>query len=206
MTDGTATGHPVLAGVTVTCSCQTAPTITNAYGNYSFGSITPGPYSVTFNDNGFVTQVFSSVSVTSGNTTTQNAALAEAGSIGGNVTDATTHAVVANATVTCSCLTGASALSDSSGNYTLANLPPGSGYSVTFSATGYQTKIITGVTVTAKTVTTANAALSEQLGGITGTVTELTHQRRDQWCFCDLYRHAHMHGGDYRAQRYLHDQ
>jgi hypothetical protein len=175
VTDGTATGHPVLAGVTVTCSCQTAPATTNAYGNYSFGNIAAGgPYTLTFNDNGYVTQV-SSVSVTSGNTTTQNAALAEAGSIGGKVTDATTLAAVANATVTCTCLTG-SAFSDSNGNYTLADVPPGSGYAVTFNATGYQTKTITGVSVTAKTVTTENAALSEQLGGITGTVTDsLTH-------------------------------
>ena len=135
----------------------------------------PGSYSLTFNDNGFVTQVVSSASVSAGNTTTQNAALAEAGSISGKVTDASTLAAVANATITCSCLTGGSATSDINGNYTLANVPPGSGYSVTFNATGYQTKIITGVSVTANTVTTENAALSAQLGGITGTVTELTH-------------------------------
>lgn len=55
------------------------------------------------------------------------------GSITGTVTDATTNSPIAGATVSYS---GGSATTDSSGSYTLNDVPPGS-YSVTASASGY---------------------------------------------------------------------
>ena len=172
VTDGTATGHPVLAGVTVACSCQPARDHECLrqllVRQYHSRTVQPP-----FNNNRFVTQVFSSVSVTAGNTTTQNAALVEDGSITGQVTDATSHAAIANATVTCTCQTG-NELTNSSGNYAFTNIAPGTSYTMTFSATGHATTTINNVTVLAGQVTTENAALGPALGGITGTVTDGT--------------------------------
>ena len=60
MTDGTATGHPVLAGVTVTCTCQAGAATTNAYGQLLFANIPPEDCSPSLStNNGDVTQTFS---------------------------------------------------------------------------------------------------------------------------------------------------
>jgi hypothetical protein len=173
VTDGTATGHPVLAGVTVTCTCQTGAVTTNSAGNYVFSGVPPASYSLTFTNSGDVTQTIPSVAVTTGNTTKENAALIEDGSITGQVTDSSTHAAIANATVTCTCQTG-NVLTNSTGNYTFTNIAPATAYTMTFSATGHATTTINNVTVVAGQATTENAALGPALGGITGTVTDAT--------------------------------
>ena len=82
-------------------------------------------------------------------------------------------AAIANATVTCTCQTG-SVLTNSTGNYTFTNIAPGTGYTMTFSATGHATTTINNVTVLAGQATTENAALGPALGGISGTVTDAT--------------------------------
>jgi Carboxypeptidase regulatory-like domain/Phosphoesterase family len=65
-----------LQNATVTCTCNGgATTSSNVSGNYSFPNVAVGTYSVTFSDTGYVTQVTNNVAVTSGNTTTVNAAL-----------------------------------------------------------------------------------------------------------------------------------
>ena len=87
VTDGTAAGHPALAGVSVNCSCQIGNVTTNSTGNYSFSGVAPGSYSLTFTDTGYVTQTMPSVAVTAGNTTPENVGLIEDGGIGGTVTD-----------------------------------------------------------------------------------------------------------------------
>jgi acid phosphatase len=72
-------GGTPLAGVSVTCSCNGgANTTTDGSGteNYTFNSVAVGTnYSLTFSDPGFVTQIVNNVSVTSGNTTTENVAM-----------------------------------------------------------------------------------------------------------------------------------
>ncbi|MGA7988534.1 MAG: carboxypeptidase regulatory-like domain-containing protein [Candidatus Dormiibacterota bacterium] len=171
VTDATATGHPVLAGVSVSCTCQGAPVTTNASGNYSFAAVAAGTYSLTFTDSGWVTLTINNVIVTAGNATTKNAALVEDGSLNGNVNDVTTSADIIGATVTCSCQVGTVA-TDGSGNYSFPNIAPGN-YSLTFSDTGYVTLVVNNVAVVAGTLTTTNVALTED-GSITGTVTDAT--------------------------------
>ncbi|MFZ0130224.1 MAG: alkaline phosphatase family protein [Candidatus Dormiibacterota bacterium] len=67
-----------IQGATVTCTCNNTPTGTDVNGNYSFTNVVVGTYSVTFSDPAFVTQIVNNVGVTSGNTTTVNAALVPA--------------------------------------------------------------------------------------------------------------------------------
>jgi hypothetical protein len=172
VTDGTAITHPTLAGATVTCTCQTGSTTTTASGNYSFTSIPPGSYSLTVSDAGYVTQTVTGVTVTSGNTTTENVALTEDGGITGTVTDAQTGNPISGVAVTCGggCPT-TTATTDVSGAYSFTKVPNGSAYSLSFAASGYVTQTITGVTVTGPNTTSANIALTED-GGISGTVTD----------------------------------
>ncbi|TMD17454.1 MAG: carboxypeptidase-like regulatory domain-containing protein, partial [Chloroflexi bacterium] len=107
------------------------------------------------------------VTLTAGNTTTQNFALApNPGTITGTVTDAGTGAPIAGATVSYS---GGSTTTDGSGAYTLANVAEGS-YSVTAGATGYTSQSRT-VTVGPGGTATQNFALTRPNGAITGTVT-----------------------------------
>jgi chitodextrinase len=89
------------------------------------------------------------------------------GAISGTVTDAVTHAGVANATVSYS---GGSTITASDGSYSLSGVAPGT-YSVTASAPGYSGSTNASVTVTSGTTTTSNFALAP-LGAISGTVTD----------------------------------
>ena len=171
VTDATASGHPVLAGVSVSCTCQGTAVTTNGSGNYSFPTVAAGTYSLTFTDPGWVTLTINNVSVTAGNTTTKNAALVEDGNLNGNVTDATTSATITGATVTCSCQVG-TATTDGRATTPSPTLRRGD-YSLTFSDTGYVTLVVNNVAVVAGTTTTTNAALTED-GSISGNVTDAT--------------------------------
>lgn len=93
------------------------------------------------------------------------------GTISGNVTDAGTLLPISGATVTDGTR---SAVTDVSGNYTIANVPIGS-YTVTASASGYENSTQLNVSVVADTATTVNFALNPILyGTIDGYVTDLT--------------------------------
>ncbi|MBU2219387.1 S8 family serine peptidase, partial [Patescibacteria group bacterium] len=93
------------------------------------------------------------------------------GTISGNVTDVSTLLPVTGATVTDGTR---SAVTDVSGNYTIANVPIGS-YTVTASASGYENSTQLNVSVVADTATTVNFALNPILyGTIDGYVTDLT--------------------------------
>ncbi len=146
---------------------------TNSAGNYVFSGVPPSSYSLTFTNSGDVTQTISGVAVTTGNTTAENAALIEDGSITGQVTDSSSHAAITDATVTCTCQAG-NQFTNSTGNYTFMNIAPGTTYTMTFSTTGHATTTINNVTVVAGQATTVDAALGPALGGITGTVTDAT--------------------------------
>jgi thermitase len=89
------------------------------------------------------------------------------GSITGTVRDAATGAAIAGATVT----DGArSATSNTNGGYSIANVPVGT-YTVTATATGYNSAS-QSVQVTAGQTSTANLALSPLPGAIAGTVRD----------------------------------
>ena len=61
VTDATASGHPALAGVSVSCTCQGTAVTTNGSGNYSFPTVAAGTYSLTFTDPGWVTLTINNV-------------------------------------------------------------------------------------------------------------------------------------------------
>ncbi|MCD6423106.1 MAG: carboxypeptidase regulatory-like domain-containing protein [Elusimicrobia bacterium] len=95
------------------------------------------------------------------------------GFVTGKVTDETTGSGIASVTVS---IDGTSFLetTDSSGNYTISNVPEGT-YSMTASKTGYITGTLSGVLVVANSTTTANFVLSPEesapaSGNISGTV------------------------------------
>jgi predicted MPP superfamily phosphohydrolase len=94
------------------------------------------------------------------------------GYIRGQVKDASTGKVVQGAKVEASGPTTSSTTTDSNGNYTLT-LPPGT-YTLTASASGYQSQTKTGITVATGKTTTVDFALSPlaQLGCIKGRVTD----------------------------------
>ena len=92
------------------------------------------------------------------------------GQVDGQVTDAQTGAAVAGASVTCTCNPGGT-VTDAGGRYTLADVPPATGYRVTFSAGGYATQTVEGVAVSPGTGTTVNVQLTAP-GSIAGTVTD----------------------------------
>ena len=176
VTDGTAGDNPVLAGVTVTCTCQVGSASTDGTGSYTFSDVTPGTYSLTFTDPGFVPLSVSGLSVTAGTQTTQGASLIEGGSITGIVSDGTASGtpVVGGAEVTCTCQ-GGSVSTDGTGSYTFSDIALGA-YSLTFTDPGFVSQTINNVGVIAGTQTTENASLTED-GIITGTVTDAgTHQ------------------------------
>ena len=94
------------------------------------------------------------------------------GSISGIVTDAQTTVGIVGASVTCTC--GGGATTGTGGTYSITNVTPGN-YSVTFSATGYVSRTVNSVVVSAGHVTTESLALTED-GSISGQVTDsVTH-------------------------------
>lgn len=153
-----------LSGATVTIAGG-ASTTTNGSGFYQFTNVAPGTYSVTASATGHNSNTANGVSVTSGNTTTQNFALTASGpttgTLQGTVTDASTSAAINGATV--AIVGGASTTTNSSGFYQFTNVTPGT-YNVTAAKTGYNTGTNSGVSVTAGNTTTSNFALTQVTG------------------------------------------
>ena len=166
---GTVTNTSGAAIANATVWYSGATTKTNASGSYTFSNVpATETYTVTASQNGYQTASNQNVSVSSGINTTSNFVLTatSTGSIAGTVTNAAGSGI-ANAIISYS--GGAStAITNSSGSYTLT-VPLGS-YSVTATATGYQSVIQQGVSVAAGVSTALNFVL-RQTGTISGTVT-----------------------------------
>jgi len=98
------------------------------------------------------------------------------GGVTGQVTDQTdpSHPAISGAQVTCSCGGTLTTTTYGSGDYGFTNVTPGSGYSLSFSDTGYTTETIGSFSVTAGSTTTENEALPETGGVVSGTVTDAT--------------------------------
>jgi acid phosphatase len=162
-----------LAGAIV--SFSGGSTTTDGGGNYKLNNVPAGVVSVTAALAGFTSQT-ASVPVTSGATSTANFALAPSsttpGAITGHVTNSANGAALAGATVG---FAGGSTTTDSSGSYTLMNVPAGT-LSVTASLTGFTSQ--TGsVTVTSGGTSSLNFALTPSGSGsgtITGKVTNIS--------------------------------
>ncbi len=154
---------------TVTCTCAGGSTTTDGSGDYSFGDVAPGTYSMTFTASGFAPVTFSDVVVAPDRDTTEDASLAPGGVIDGNVVDATAGNVpIAGATVTCTCGSGSTS-TDNNGNFAFDDVAPGT-YSLTFAFNGDVSQTVGGVGVTSGNTTEQDAALVED-GAVDGTVT-----------------------------------
>lgn len=157
----------VLDGTTV---IQTVTT--NGSGVYSADNLAPGQYTVNASATGYQTES-RGASVTAGGTTTENFALDPLpGEIAGTVTDSVTTNPIDGALVEVysgPTLVGF-ANTDVNGDYSIPSLAPGS-YTVTASATGYQSETV-GASVTSSTTTTVDFALDPSPGIISGIVTD----------------------------------
>lgn len=161
-----ASGGSAISGATVQAlqgGAVKASTTSSGTGAYSFSSLPPGTYDVMASASGYGDLISTGVSVTAGNTTTQNFALPVAGTISGTVTQSggPTPIVGATARAYQGQDTVASATSDSNGNYTISGLGPGT-YSVTASASGYSPQTTNNVSVTSGNTTQENFSLSNQ--------------------------------------------
>jgi hypothetical protein len=118
---------------------------TDSFGNYTVGGLPSGNYTVSFSDpaGNYATEYFNNVSswnsanpveVTQGQTRSGiNASLAIAGKISGRVTGPDGATPLAGISVSASnSISGSSAMTDASGNYTIGGLLPSGNYTVTF--------------------------------------------------------------------------
>src|SRR6202043_1868566 len=152
------TSNPI-SGATVSCTCSGTDQTTGGGGSYTFSSVPPGTYSMTFSASGYASQTVNNVTVTSGTTTTvPPVALSMPGTITGTVTDSSTSNPISGATVSCTC-SGTNQTTDGTGSYTFSSVAPGA-YSMTFSASGHVSKTVNGVIVTSGTTTTQPVALT----------------------------------------------
>ncbi len=130
-------------------------TTTDASGSFTLAGATPGTYSITASPQGYISQS-QNVTVTSGATAVVRFLCSLArGSISGSVTDAALTRNLNGATVSFS---GGSAPTNSSGQYTLSNVVPGT-YTLSASASGYNNQSQV-VTVNAGSAATLNFALN----------------------------------------------
>jgi len=164
------TGKPIV-GASVSYSGGGSAATTDSNGVYAFSNVATGTYTVSVTATGYTGQS-ASASVTAGSATTKNFSLvALPGSISGRVTDASTSLGIPNPVV--SYMVGSTtttATSDASGNYSFASVTEGT-YSVSYSATGYTSQIVS-VTVGPGGAVTRNVALNPLPGGIQGKVTD----------------------------------
>jgi len=130
-----------------------------ADGTYSILNLDPGTYDVRLSAADYASEVRSGTVVSANVTTTVNVALFQPGSISGRVTqsDGVTPITGAAITVYAGPVLKASATTNGTGDYSLANLHPGA-YTVQAAYVGYRTKE-QGATVNEATNTTSNLAL-----------------------------------------------
>ena len=178
-----ASGLPVyLAYITVQSSdgSSSGNTVTDTSGNWQIiQNLQTGTYNITVQSLlgtiGYLSASKSGVSVTAGSmTNNQNFALARSGVIAGIVTDSVSHVVLQGVSVEAVFSNGtyaAFATTNSTGQYVLNNNLPTGTYNVTeLLPTGYLTKTLSSISVTAGQTTTQNIALDPS-GIITGKVT-----------------------------------
>jgi uncharacterized membrane protein len=159
-----ATSGAAISGAIVTAGGIT--TTTDASGTYGI-IIAPGTYTVEASATGYNT-VSASLTVISGWTVIQYFHLTPApGTIAGTVTDVNSAAPISGATVTAGLKT---TTTDTSGNY-IITIDPGP-YTVTASATGYNTDSASVIVTSGGTVT-QDFHLTPAPGTIAGTVTDV---------------------------------
>lgn len=147
---------------------------TDAAGFYQFANLSPGQYRIIASAFNFGTDV-QDVTVLSNQTTSADFALApNPGSIFGTVVNQQTGAFITGAAIVIRQFSPSgpivqSTATDSSGQFTVLNLQPGT-YAITASNTNFGTQTAT-VLVQSNAVTNAALALPPNPGAVTGTVT-----------------------------------
>src|SRR5437762_6729254 len=179
--DGTAVGGALVEALV---SNATQGSVTTASdGTYTISNLNPGSYDVRVTAGSYGTTILSTNSVAAGTSTTVNASLGLPGTVSGKITqsDGVTPFVGATITVLQGADTAGSAISDTSGNYSISTLAAGS-YSALVSASGYKTQTQPGVSVLSSGTTTVNFSLSgqsvityeyDELGRLVGVVDSL---------------------------------
>jgi len=145
--------------------------LTDSSGNYTITGLAPGSYTVTAAAATFEEATVGAI-IASGETTTANFSLETSpGSISGTVISAVGSTPISGALieVTLNNAVIFSTLTDSSGDYEISGVAPGS-YIVNAHATNYQTGT-TGAIVVSNTTTTVDFSLVSNPGTIAGTVT-----------------------------------
>jgi len=142
-----------IEGATITANGYS--TTTDADGHYSIANVPPDDYTVTASKPSYQSESTSATAV-SGETTTVNIMLTPLpGTIAGTVTCASTGEAIAGANVTAN---GISATTNSSGAYMIHDLLPGT-YTVTASATDYESASQTNIVVSSEDTTPVNFTL-----------------------------------------------
>lgn len=149
---------------------------TDVNGNYSVGLLAVGPFTVVYSAPGYQTNWAGIYLTPQDLNRQQNVSLAPTpGTISGTVIDATTTNPIQDVLVTIYSGTTVvdSAETNSSGNYTITGLAPGS-YTVTATDINYQ-QSSQGATVVSNVTTTVNFSLQGNPGGIQGTITQISN-------------------------------
>ena len=141
-----AVGIPGATVIALQGSTQVASTTTDGSGYYTMPGLAPGSYTVEAMKATYQTNM-TSATVTSSSVTTADLILQSLpGAIAGTVTNLLTSAPVANASISLysggTFLAATSTASD--GTYSFSDIAPGSGYSITVTATHYATATVTG--------------------------------------------------------------
>jgi large repetitive protein len=148
-------------------------TTTDAAGNYTFPTVTPGSYNITVTAPGFQSQTASVITEPNQASIVNFVLQMNPGTITGTIRNTTNNMAIPFATVELSTSSGvfiSSTTADGGGVYTFPNLAPGN-YQVRAFATNFGTNIVAS-TVTAGSITTTDIFLEPNPGSIQGTVRD----------------------------------
>jgi YD repeat-containing protein len=161
-----ANGGAAISGATVQAiqsGTVVSSTTSGANGSYSIANLSSGSYDIEATASTYGSLISSGNSVVAGNITTVNLALPGSGGIGGTVTQSDGATPISGATV--GAYQGAdlagTATTNGSGVYSIAGLGPGT-YRETITANGFNSKNVTGVSVSVGNTTTENVSLAGQ--------------------------------------------
>ncbi len=145
-------------------------TLTIADGTYSISGIAPGSYTVHAHADTYQTAIAGAIITAGATTTTDFALILAGGTLIGTVTSASTGAVIVGALIDARLddLSIDSALTDSSGQYLIENLPPDA-YTIHAQAVDYQVSLAAAA-IEIEGITNVNFSLLSNPGTVSGTV------------------------------------
>ena len=135
---------------------------------YNFPQLPAGTYTIRAISDGLSTKVYTGVEVNASATTTWPINFSEGGTLAGTVINESSAAIEGARIKIVE--TGKTSITDSSGNYTIAGITPGS-YTLEIGAIAHSATTSTA-TITANATTTKDFTLSTQVGSISGSITD----------------------------------